>query len=109
MTASRVLELAKNAKALFDRRSPREKLDLLRRVVCNPRLDGRTARYDLRKPFDTLAKMAESGEWRPQRDTQVSALVRPYEFAPVSEVWPTWLGGMTQEEAGLTLTLVARA
>jgi hypothetical protein len=45
----------------------------------------------------------------PQRDTQVSAQAPFFELSPASEVFPPWLGGMTQEEAGLTLTLVARA
>jgi hypothetical protein len=44
---------------------------------------------------------------RPQRDTQVNAPVAFFEIASVCEVFPLWLGGMTQEEAGLTLTLVA--
>jgi len=46
---------------------------------------------------------------RPQGDTQVSA---PGPFSAISsicDVFPPWLGGMTQEEAGLTLTLVATA
>jgi len=32
-----------------------------------------------------------------------------FEVSPVCEVFPSWLGGMTQEEAGLALTLVAVA
>lgn len=38
------------------------------KLVCNPRLDGRTVRYDLRKPFDVISKMRRDEEWRPQRD-----------------------------------------
>ena len=42
---------------------------------------------------------------RPQRDTEVSA----HELQPVLGDFPAWLGGMTQEEAGLVMTLVAVA
>jgi hypothetical protein len=47
--------------------------------------------------------------WRPQGDTQVSTPAAFREFAPICDVFPLWLGGMTQEEAGLALTLVAMA
>ena len=46
VTAHRVLELAKTAKALWNGRSPEEKRDFLEKLVRNPRLDGRTVRYD---------------------------------------------------------------
>ncbi len=67
VTAERVLELAKNAKSLWEARSPSERRDFLERLVCNPRLEGRTVRYDVRKPFDVILKMAGSEGWRPQR------------------------------------------
>lgn len=69
VTAARVLELAKDAKTLWEGRSPAEQRDLLARLVCNPRLDGRTVRYDLRKPFAVLAQMHGEGGWRPRRDS----------------------------------------
>ncbi len=69
VTADRVLELAKNAKRLWEGRTPSEQRDFLARLVCNPRLDGRTVRYDLRKPFAVLAQMHGEGGWRPQRDS----------------------------------------
>ncbi len=69
VTADRVLELAKSARSLWEGRTPVEKRDFLARLVCNPRLDGRTVRYDLRKPFAVLAKMRGSDGWRPQRDS----------------------------------------
>jgi hypothetical protein len=59
----------------------------------------------------TTSEVAEvtSDLQRPQGDTEVSAPAAFREFAPVCEVFPLWLGGMTQEEAGLTLMLVATA
>jgi DNA invertase Pin-like site-specific DNA recombinase len=70
VTAQRVLELAKHAKSHWDRRSPQQKRELLAEVVCNSRLNGRTLRYDLQKPFDVLAKMRAANEWCPQGDTR---------------------------------------
>ncbi len=69
VTAERVLELAKSAKSLWETRSAQERRDLLERLVCNPRLEGRTVRYDLKKPFSVLAQMHGEGGWRPQRDS----------------------------------------
>ncbi|HEX8791371.1 MAG TPA: hypothetical protein VF765_10515, partial [Polyangiaceae bacterium] len=43
--------------------------------------------------------------WRPQRDTEVGA----HEIRPLYVDCPAWLGGMTQEEAGLALTMVTVA
>jgi len=68
VTAKAVLELARDARSLLEARSDAEKVQLLTRVVCNPRLDGRTVRYDLKKSFAILAEMRRDGEWRPQRD-----------------------------------------
>lgn len=42
---------------------------------------------------------------RPQGDSEVGAP----DFRPIYEDFPHWLGGMTQEEAGLVVTLVAVA
>ncbi len=69
VTAERVLELAKNAKSLWEERSPTEKRDLLEVLVSNPTLDGRSVRYDVRKPFDVISKMRGDDGWRPQRDS----------------------------------------
>jgi hypothetical protein len=58
-------------KSLLETRS-REKRDFLARLVCNPRLDGRTVRFDLRKPFAVLAKMRAANDWRPQGEAPVT-------------------------------------
>lgn len=69
VTAERVLELASRAKTLWNGRGSVEKRDLVARLVCNPRLDGRTVRFDWRKPFNVLVKMRGVDGWRPQRDS----------------------------------------
>ncbi|MEO7109927.1 MAG: hypothetical protein ABI183_05775 [Polyangiaceae bacterium] len=68
-TAYDVLELAKDAKSLLKSRTAEEQREFLARLVCNPRLDGRTVCFDLRKPFAVLAKMRTANDWRPQRDS----------------------------------------
>ena len=50
VTGARVLEMAKQAKSLWIGRSPEEKRDFVSQLVCNPRLEGRKVRYDLRNP-----------------------------------------------------------
>lgn len=63
-TAQSTLELASSAKSLYLSRSPEEKREFLEKLLSNPTLDGQSLRYDLRKPFGVLAKMALTSEWR---------------------------------------------
>ncbi len=69
VTAQRTLELASRAKSLWNSRSPHERRDLLEKLLSNQSWDGVTARYDLRKPFDVLAKMRGDGDWRPRPES----------------------------------------
>jgi hypothetical protein len=64
-SAQSTLELAKDAKALWLSRSAEERLDFLKLILSNPRLDAECVRYDLRKPWSTLKEMNASNEWRP--------------------------------------------
>lgn len=67
-TAESVVELAKYAKDLYLSRSPLERRAFLEKLVSNPILEGASLRYDLKKPFRTLAEMNISGEWRARMD-----------------------------------------
>lgn len=67
-TAKSTLELASNLKLLWLSRSREERRDLLNLVLSNPKLDGLTVYYDLKKPFKTISKMREDQSWRPQLD-----------------------------------------
>ena len=69
VTAKRVLELAKNAKVLWESRSSEERRDLLAKLLQNPVLDGKSVRYDLRKPFRILSEMRQGEKWRGGRDS----------------------------------------
>jgi site-specific DNA recombinase len=75
-TAQSILELAKNAKSLWLSRSPQERLDFLKLILSNPRLEGTNVRYDLKKPFATLALMKSEVEWRPHLDAFRTELSR---------------------------------
>lgn len=69
VTADRIFELAKQAKSLWKRRTPIEQRQLLDLVLSNPRLEGVTARWDMKKPFAILAEMAKGGAWRARSDS----------------------------------------
>lgn len=68
-TAQIVLELAKSARSLWDSCSDEEKRNLAFRVVLNPRLNGTTLRFDLKKPFAVLAEMTQNQVWRARPDS----------------------------------------
>ena len=71
-TAKTVLELARDAKSLWKVKSPKERKEFLSAILSNPVLDGATVRYDLKKPFAVLLKMAANGEkekWCSRRDS----------------------------------------
>jgi hypothetical protein len=71
-TAQTTLELAKQAKKLWRAQSPAERRRLLETLVSNPRLDGGSVRFDLKKPFQILSEMRENPEWRPNPDTSAN-------------------------------------
>lgn len=60
-----ILELATNAKSLWESMSPRDRREFLDKLVSNPVLDGVTVRYEIKKPFAILTQMAQNIEWRP--------------------------------------------
>ena len=62
-TAKSILELATDAKSLWKERSPLERKMFLEKLLSNPVLDGRTVRYDLKKPLLVLAEMKGNEGW----------------------------------------------
>ena len=68
-TAQRVFELAMTARSLWESATPEQKKDLLKMLSSNHVLEGKTLRYELKKPFSTLSKMASSKNWRSLRDS----------------------------------------
>lgn len=70
-TVRSTLELAKRAKLQWATRSALEKRRFLELVVSNPRLEGGTVRYDLRKPFQLLSELGGSADWRTREDSNL--------------------------------------
>jgi hypothetical protein len=68
-TAESILELATDAKSLWLSRSEVERREFLSKILSNQVLDGLTVRYDFKKPFAVVAKMAGNEKWRTQRDS----------------------------------------
>jgi len=56
-TAQDVLELAKNAKLYWNHLNNSEKVQMLKKVVWNPRLVDTTIEYEMKKPFKILLEM----------------------------------------------------
>ncbi len=61
--AKSILELANQAKSLWLEMSPIERRNLLDTILSNPRLNGPTLEYDLKKPFGIIMKMRGNGDW----------------------------------------------
>lgn len=67
-TSKTIIELAINAKSLWNQRSPIERRMLLDMMLSNRSLSGLSVEFDLKKPFKILAQMREKQDWRPQPD-----------------------------------------
>lgn len=67
-TALTTLELCKEAKSLYKTRSVRERADLIKRLVSNPRMNGTSIEFDLKKPFGILAKINKKENWCAELD-----------------------------------------
>jgi site-specific DNA recombinase len=72
-TALTTIELCKDAKSMYLERNHAERADFLKRVVSNPLLSNGSVRYEMKKPFSTLSKMASSLNWRPHREYKGAA------------------------------------
>ncbi|GIW68048.1 MAG: hypothetical protein KatS3mg096_916 [Candidatus Parcubacteria bacterium] len=63
LTANYFLKLANRAYDLFLSSEIEEKRQLLKIVLQNPNLDGKTVRYNLLKPFDTILNYVDCQLW----------------------------------------------
>jgi hypothetical protein len=69
-TAQDVLELAKNAKLYWNHLNNSEKVQMLKKVLWNPRLVDATIEYEIKKPFKILLEMkglSNNEEWGDRR------------------------------------------
>lgn len=74
-TAQSILELSTNAKSLWLSRNSKERLEFLKRILSNPKLDGLTVRYELRKPYAQLHAMSANSDWCTRLDEFRTALI----------------------------------
>jgi len=68
-TATRILELAKQAEFLYRTQDPAEQRRLLETVLSNCTFDRGTLCPTYSKPFDLLVRGNETGDWRGRRDS----------------------------------------
>lgn len=68
ISVQKVFELAINAKSLWKGMEPLHRLEYLKKIMFEPKLEGLTIRYQLEKPFARLASWQENCEWRRERD-----------------------------------------
>jgi hypothetical protein len=62
--ARRLIELAINAKTLYESHSAEERIELLKNICSNRVLDGRRAEYHLRSSLAVLVDMKKNQNWR---------------------------------------------
>lgn len=70
-TCKSVLELAKDAKSLWNDQPAIERKKVLDRILSNPVLNGVNVEYTLRKPFAILKEMKGNSEWCAQQDSNL--------------------------------------
>jgi len=74
--ARRLIELAINAKTLYESHSAEERIELLKNICSNRVLDGRRAEYHLRSSLAVLSEMKKNSEWRREREIRSRARIR---------------------------------
>jgi site-specific DNA recombinase len=68
-TVTHLLKLSKTAPKLFQRADIEQKRSLINMVLSNLKLDGELLRWELKKPFDTMAFCSENSNWLRRLDS----------------------------------------
>lgn len=68
-TVNHLLSIAKDAPRLFERANIEQKRALLNLTLSNLQLDGEQLRWELKKPFDTMAFCSENSNWLRRLDS----------------------------------------
>ena len=68
-TAKTIIELANTAKSLWKDATEEERMQIIKRLLSNPVLDGPTVRYEIKKPLLVISEMAKNSVWRPHGDS----------------------------------------
>jgi hypothetical protein len=77
-TAAHLLSEAKQAPTLFEKANYEQKRSLINLVLSNLQLDGNLLRWELKKPFDTMAFCNENNNWLGIKDSN-------YSFTPIAK------------------------
>jgi hypothetical protein len=65
----KMFELAIDAKSKWNLKSREERLEIARRTLSNATVADLSVQYHLQKPFETLAKMKGTSDWRREWDS----------------------------------------
>jgi site-specific DNA recombinase len=68
-TVNHLLMLAKQFPKLFEKADPEQKRSLINMILSNLELKGNLLRWELKKPFDTMAFCSENGNWLRELDS----------------------------------------
>lgn len=71
ITIQTVLDLAKNAREIFESSKLEEKQQLLKLLFSNLKLNGENLRAELREPFFTMARIPLKNEWLGRKDSNL--------------------------------------
>ena len=63
LTASRLLDVCKRAKEIFNRSEPNEKRELLNFILQNSRLNGKTPMFTLKPVFAGIVAAHKNASW----------------------------------------------
>ncbi len=85
--------MANRAYDLFVSSEVTERRQLIKLVLSNLRVEGKTVRYDALKPFNTILNYADNKLWLPRVDNI------PFFFQKKSEQLPTMWGAVTNPQA----------
>lgn len=69
LTSKYLLELSNRAYELFVSSEVEEKRQLIKLVLSNLRVEGKSVRYEAQKPFNTILNYADNQLWLPRRDS----------------------------------------
>lgn len=72
VTASYLLQLFKHGEKIFEVASIEEKRELMKLVLSNLELKGKTARFTPNEPFATVLKLSERSTWQGLEDGNIT-------------------------------------
>jgi hypothetical protein len=75
LTASYLLQLFKHGDKIFEVATHEEKRELLKLVLSNLNLKGKTVRFTPNEPFATVLKLSERSTWQGRQDLNLRPLV----------------------------------